>query len=40
MHITSGITIIEIIFLVCAIIFILFPMVVVVIMLLLDKIIE
>lgn len=40
MHIIPGITILEVIFLVGAVAFILFPMVVVVILLVLDKIIE
>ena len=40
MHIIPGITILEIVFLVCSVVLILFPMVTVVILLLLDKIIE
>ncbi len=40
MHIIHGITIFEIVFLVCAVVFILFPFAVVAVMLILDKIIE
>ena len=40
MHIIPGITIIEIVFLVCAVVFILFPFAVVAVMMILDEIIE
>ena len=40
MHIILGITVIEIIFLICAVVFILFPFAVVAVMMILDKIIE
>ena len=40
MHIIPGITIFEIVFLVCAVVFILFPFAVVAVMMILDEIIE